>query len=76
MPIGDGSSSRHRRNPSDLTHAVVNTAVQQCGQAGGNPTLAIMSGNIKNYFATRSQGGTGNPIVAQNISCRRHQPAR
>ena len=26
-----------------------------------------MSGNIKNYFATLSQGGTGNPIVAQNI---------
>jgi hypothetical protein len=26
-----------------------------------------MSGNIKNYFATLSQGGTNNAIVAQNI---------
>jgi hypothetical protein len=26
-----------------------------------------MSGNIKAYFATLSQGGTGNAVVAQNI---------
>ena len=67
MPIGDGSNAGTAGTPYDLTLAVVNTAIQQCWQAGGNPTLAIMSGNIKNYFATLSQGGTNNAIVAQNI---------
>jgi hypothetical protein len=67
MPIGDGSNAGTAGTPYDLTLAVVNAAIQQCWQAGGNPTMGIMSGNIKNYFATLSQGGTGNPIVAQNI---------
>ena len=46
---------------------MVDAAMQQCWQAGGKPTLAVMSGNIKAYFATLSQGGTGNAVVAQNI---------
>jgi hypothetical protein len=67
MPVGDGSNAGTAGTAWDLTLTAVNTAVQQCWQAGGNPKLAIMSGNIKNYFATLSQGGTGNAIVAQNI---------
>jgi hypothetical protein len=67
MPVGDGSNAGTPGTARDLDLATVNAAVQQCWQAGGKPTLAIMSGNIKNYFSTLSQGGTANPIVAQNI---------
>ena len=67
MPVGDGSNAGTAGTLRDLDLNTVNTAVQQCWQAGGKPTLAIMSGNIKGYFATLSQGGTGNAIVAQNI---------
>ena len=67
MPIGDGSNAGTPGTARDLTLSMLDSAVQQCWQAGGNPTLAIMSGNIKAYFATLSQGGTGNAVVAQNI---------
>jgi hypothetical protein len=67
MPVGDGSNAGTAGTLRDLTLALVDAAVQQCWQAGGKPSLGIMSGNIKAYFATLSQGGTGNPIVAQNI---------
>ena len=67
MPIGDGTNAGTAGTPRDLTLDMVNQAMQQAWNAGGKPTLAIMSGNIKNYFATLSQGGTGNAIVAQNI---------
>ena len=67
MPIGDGSNAGTAGTPYDLTLAAVNTAIQQCWTAGSAPSLFIMSGNIKAYFSTLAQGGTGNPIVAQNI---------
>jgi len=67
MPVGNGSNAGTPGTKRDLTLDLVNTAMQQCWVAGGKPTLGIMSGNVKNYFATLSQGGTGNPIVAQNI---------
>jgi hypothetical protein len=67
VPVGDGTTAGVPGTAYDLTLANVNTVVQQIWQAGGKPTLAIMSGNIKNYFSTLSQGGTANPIVAQNI---------
>ncbi|HXJ74014.1 MAG TPA: DUF5309 family protein, partial [Candidatus Dormibacteraeota bacterium] len=67
MPIGDGSNAGTVGTKRDLTLAIVDAAMQQAWTAGGRPSLAIMSGNIKSYFATLSQGGTGNPIVAQNI---------
>lgn len=67
MPIGDGSNAGTVGTKRDLTLALIDSAVQQCWQAGGSPTLAIMSGAIKAYFATLSQGGTGNAVVAQNI---------
>jgi hypothetical protein len=67
MPVGDGSNAGTAGTLRDLTLAMIDSAMQQAWQAGGKPTLAVMSGNIKAYFATLSQGGTGNPIVAQNI---------
>ena len=67
VPVGDGTTAAVPGTAYDLTLANVNTVVQQIWQAGGKPTLAIMSGNVKNYFATLAQGGTANPIVAQNI---------
>ena len=67
MPVGDGSNAGTAGTLRDLTLGMVDSATQQCWQAGGKPTLAIMSGNIKAYFATLSQGGTGNAVVAQNI---------
>ncbi len=67
MPVGDGSNAGTPGTARDLTLAMVDAAVQQCWQAGSVPTLGIMSGNVKAYFATLSQGGTGNAVVAQNI---------
>jgi hypothetical protein len=67
VPTGDGTAAAVPGTSYDLTLANVNTVVQAIWQAGGAPTLAIMSGNVKNYFATLAQGGTSNPIVAQNI---------
>ena len=67
MPIGDGSNAGTAGTLRDLTLSMIDAAVQQAWQAGGKPTLGIMSGNIKAYFATLSQGGTGNAVVAQNI---------
>jgi hypothetical protein len=67
MPIGDGSNAGTAGTPWDLDLNSVQTAMQQAWQAGGKPNLAIMSGNIKLFFATLSQGGTNNAIVAQNI---------
>ena len=67
MPVGDGSNAGTAGTPRDLTLAMMDSAMQQCWQAGGKPSLGIMSGNVKAYFATLSQGGTGNAVVAQNI---------
>jgi hypothetical protein len=67
MPVGDGSNAGTAGTARDLTLSMVDSATQQCWQAGGKPTLGIMSGNVKAYFATLSQGGTGNAVVAQNI---------
>lgn len=67
MPIGDGSNAGTAGTAYDLTLNAVQAAMQQCWTAGGKPNLGIMSGNIKLFFATLSQGGTNNAIVAQNI---------
>jgi hypothetical protein len=67
MPIGDGSNVGTAGTLRDLDLTTVNNAMQACWTSGNSPTLGIMSGNIKNYFSTLSQGGTANPIVAQNI---------
>lgn len=67
VPVGDGTAAAVPGTSYDLTLNAVNTITQQIWTAGGKPTLAIMSGNVKNYFATLAQGGTANPIAAQNI---------
>src|SRR5215467_5936391 len=67
MPSGDGTSAGTVGTAWDLDLASVNGAMQSAWQSGGKPTLGLMSGNIKNYFSTLSQGGTNNAIVAQNI---------
>jgi Family of unknown function (DUF5309) len=67
MPVGDGTNAGTAGTARDLTLDMVNNAMQQAWTQGGEPTFGVMSGNIKNYFATLSQGGTGNPIAAQNI---------
>jgi len=67
MPIGDGSNAGTVGTAWDLDLNSVQVAMQACWNAGGKPNLGIMSGSIKLYFATLSQGGTNNAIVAQNI---------
>ena len=67
MPVGDGSNAGTAGTAYDLTLNTVQTSMQAAWQAGGKPNLGIMSGSIKLYFATLSQGGTNNAIVAQNI---------
>jgi len=67
MPVGDGSNAGTAGTARDLTLDMIQSAMQAAWTAGGKPNLAVMSGNIKLYFATLSQGGTGNAIVAQNI---------
>ena len=67
MPIGDGSNAGTAGTLRDLTLAMIDAATQQAWTAGGKPTLGLMSGNVKAYFATLSQGGVGNAVVAQNI---------
>lgn len=68
VPTGNGTDAAAAGTAYDLTLANVNTVTQAIWTAGGKPTLAVMSGNIKNYFSTLAQGGTSNPIVAQNIA--------
>ena len=67
MPVGDGSNAGTVGTAWDLTLNDVQLAMQAAWQAGGKPTLGLMSGAIKLYFATLSQGGTNNAIAAQNI---------
>jgi hypothetical protein len=67
MPVGDGTTAAVPGTARDLTLDIVNQAMQAAWTAGGSPTIGLMSGNIKNYFSTLSQGGTSNAIVAQNI---------
>lgn len=67
MPKGDGSDAGTPGTAYDLDLNTVQTSMQQAWTAGGKPTLAVMSGNIKLYFTTLSQGGTNNAIVSQNI---------
>ncbi len=67
MPVGDGTAAAVPGTARDLTLDIVNQAMQAAWTAGGSPTIGLMSGNIKNYFSTLSQGGTSNAIVAQNI---------
>ena len=68
MPVGDGSNAGTagtalRSHPRRRSTPPSSSA----GRPAAIRRSASCRGNIKNYFATLSQGGTGNPIVAQNI---------
>lgn len=67
FPVGDGTNAHTPGTAADLSLSMFDTAMQQAWDDGGKPELAIMSSSIKKYFSTMAQGGTGNPIAAQNI---------
>jgi Family of unknown function (DUF5309) len=66
MPVGDGSNAGTAGTARDLTLAMVDAAVQQIWNAGGKPSLAVMSGNVKNYFSTLVTAVAA-PITMDNI---------
>jgi hypothetical protein len=74
LPIGDGTNKHTAGTPRDLTLTMVEDAMQMAWNAGGEPTMALMSGNIKRWFSNMAQGGTGNPIVATTV-VQRTEPA-
>jgi hypothetical protein len=67
FPTGDGTNGHTVGTLADLTLTMFDTAMQMAFDKGGKPELALMSSNIKKWFSTMAQGGTGNPIAAQNI---------
>jgi len=67
LPVGDGSNAHTAGTLRDLTLDMIEDAIQGAWNSGGKPTTAIMSASIKRWFSNMAQGGTGSPIVAQNI---------
>jgi hypothetical protein len=70
VPVGDGSNAHTAGTLRDLTLDMIENGMQNAWQAGGSPSMALMSGNIKRWFSNMAQGGTGSPIVAQNVVMR------
>lgn len=67
MPIGDGSNAPVAGTPRSMTLDLINDGFEQAWNSGGRPNLALMGSKLKRAFSALSQGGTGSPIVAQNI---------
>lgn len=67
FPVGDGTNAHVAGTLRDLTLNMVEDAIQGAWNAGGKPKTALMSASIKRWFSNMAAGGTGNPIVAQNI---------
>jgi len=67
FPVGNGTNAHTAGTLRDLTLDMVEDAIQGAWNAGGKPRTALMSASIKRWFSKMSQGGTGNPIVAQNV---------
>jgi Family of unknown function (DUF5309) len=67
FPVGDGTNAHTPGTARDLTLVILEDAIKQCWNAGGKPTIGLMSGSIKAFFSNMAQGGTNNPIAAQNI---------
>jgi hypothetical protein len=66
MPVGDGPNAGTAGTLRDLTLPILNSAMQQAWNAGGKPNLAIMSGNVKMYFATLATAVSA-PVTVENI---------
>jgi len=67
LPTGNGTNAHTAGTLRDLTLNMVEDAIQMSWNAGGKPRTAIMSASIKRWFSTMTQGGTGNPLVGQNM---------
>jgi hypothetical protein len=67
LPTGDGTDAPTYGTLRGLTLDMVGDALEQAFTAGGRPTLGLMSPRIKRIFSSLAQGGSGNPIAAQNI---------
>lgn len=67
FPIGDGTNAHTAGTLRDLTLNMLEDAIQGAWNAGGKPKTALMSASIKRWFSNMAAGGTGNPIVAQNV---------
>lgn len=67
VATGDGSAAPVDGTARALTLDLISDALEQAFTVGGHPTLALMSPKVKRIFSSLAQGGTGNPIAAQNI---------
>lgn len=67
LATGDGSNGPTAGTARQLTLDLVSDAMQQAFTVGGHPNLALMSPIVKRIFSSLAQGGSGNPIAAQNI---------
>jgi hypothetical protein len=67
MPVGDGTTAPAAGTVRNLTLDLVSDALQQAFIDGGHPNLGLMSPRLKRVFSGLAQGGTGNPIAADNI---------
>lgn len=65
---GDGTTQPVNGTNRTLTLSLVSDAMQQAFTVGGHPRLIIMSPRLKTVFTGLAQGGSGNPVVAQNIT--------
>jgi Family of unknown function (DUF5309) len=67
LATGDGSNGPTYGTVRALTLDLVGAALESAFDVGGRPTLALMSPRVKRIFSGLAQGGTGNPIAAQNM---------
>lgn len=67
LGVPDGTTAPTHGTGQAMTLALVNSALQAAYVQGGNPSIAIMTPALKLEFSSLAQGGTGNPVVAQNI---------
>jgi Family of unknown function (DUF5309) len=67
VAVGDGTAAPVAGAARPLTLDLVSEALEMAFTAGGHPNLALMSPRVKRIFSSLAQGGSGNPIAAQNI---------
>ena len=67
LALGDGSNGPTAGTARTMTLDMVAAAMQQAFTSGGKPRLGLLSPRLKRVFSSLAQGGTGNPIVAQNV---------